>query len=397
VSWQTSKLSDVCEINIGRTPSRSDNSFWKDGTENWLSISDLSKNKEVSITKEKITVAAVKACNCKIVQPETVLLSFKLSVGKVGITKVQMYTNEAIAALPIKNETKLSKEFLIHALSNLDFSLGGDRAAKGFTLNKEKLKEIKIPLPPLLEQKRIAAILDKADELKRKREAAIAKLEQLAQSIFVEMFGDVATNNKGWKIERLGNVLDDLTDYHANGSYEVLRNNVELKDEPDYALMLRTTDLENKNFTDGVKYITEHAYNFLKKSQVYGGEIIINKIGSAGNVYLAPYFNKPVSLGMNSFLLRINQQAHSKFIYDALSTNYISANIRSKVQGAVTKTITKDAVRSIEIPLPPIELQHQYINVVNLLEMQKSKYEGYLSKLNQLFSSLQHQAFSGQL
>src|SRR3989338_3859931 len=89
----------------------------------------------------------------------------------------------------------------------------------------------------------------------------------------------------------LGELISLLTDYHANGGYETLRDNVQMSDTPDYALMVRTTDLQNGNYDNDVKYISEDAYNFLKKSQIFGGEIIINKIGSAGKPYLMPFLN----------------------------------------------------------------------------------------------------------
>ncbi|PIR13840.1 hypothetical protein COV49_00790, partial [Candidatus Falkowbacteria bacterium CG11_big_fil_rev_8_21_14_0_20_39_10] len=98
--------------------------------------------------------------------------------------------------------------------------------------------------------------------------------------------------------DHLGNLITILTDYHANGSYEILRGNVEILDTPDYALMIRTVDFEKDDFENDVKYVSEHAYNFLKKTKVFGGEIIINKIGNAGKVYLVPPLDKKISLGM---------------------------------------------------------------------------------------------------
>jgi len=267
----------------------------------------------------------------------------------------------------------------------------------GYDRHYKYLKRTEIVLPPLPEQIRIAAILDQADALRVKRREALAQLDTLTQAIFIEMFGDPATNLKNWTITALGEVIDELTDYHANGSYEILRNHVELLDTPNFALMLRTTDLENNNYVDGVKFITEHAYNFLKKSKVFGGEIIINKIGSAGKVYLAPDFNRPVSLGMNSFLLRIIKKANAQFIYRMLTTKYIEGVIHSKVRGAVTKTITKEAVRSIEIPLPPLDLQLEFARRIAALEKLRESHLTSLSEFDNLFATLQHRAFRGEL
>ena len=186
------------------------------------------------------------------------------------------------------------------------------------------------------------------------------------------MFGDPSKNKKGWDIYEIDEYLEFLTDYHSNGSYESLRDNVTLLDSPNYALMVRTTDLENNNFEKDVKYIDEHAYNYLEKSKVFGGEIIINKIGSAGKVYLMPFLNKPVSLAMNQFLLRFDQnKVNHIFLYNLLSTPYMEIKIKEKVRGAVTKTITKDAIRKINIIVPPIELQNQFADFVTKIDKLK--------------------------
>jgi type I restriction enzyme S subunit len=144
--------------------------------------------------------------------------------------------------------------------------------------------------------------------------------------------------------------IDILTDYHANGSYETLRDHVTLLDEKEYAYVVRTTDLETNNFTNDVKYFDKSAYDFLKKSKVFGGEIIINKIGSAGKVYLMPYLNKPVSLGMNQFLIRCKDGYKTNYIYAFLISKYGEKLIRQQVNGTVPMTITKEGVRNVLIP-----------------------------------------------
>lgn len=199
----------------------------------------------------------------------------------------------------------------------------------------------------------------------------ITLLEQLIKSLFTRMFGDIKTNDKNWEIKKFNEVISILTDYHANGSYKILKNNVELLDFKDYALMVRTTDLENNNFIQGVKYINEKAYNFLKKTKIFGGEIIINKIGSAGNVYLMPLLNRPVSLGMNQFMIRLKKEYNNIFYYKLLVTEYYANVIKNNVQGAVTKTITKDAIKNIDMIVPPIELQNKFAKRVEKIEKLK--------------------------
>jgi type I restriction enzyme, S subunit len=109
------------------------------------------------------------------------------------------------------------------------------------------------------------------------------------------------------KIVKLGDCLSVLTDYHANGSYEKLKANVTLLDQPNYAVMIRTTNFEQNDFRENLKYITQSAYEFLQKSKVFSGDILMNKIANAGSVYWMPDIQKPASLAMNLFLLRTKE------------------------------------------------------------------------------------------
>ena len=156
----------------------------------------------------------------------------------------------------------------------------------------------------------------------------------------------VKSNNFG----EFGSYIKTLTDYHANGSYEILNKNVKLLNHKDYAYMVRTVDLEHENYNKDVIYVDEHAYNFLKKTKIYGHEIIINKIGSAGKVYLMPELNRPVTLGMNQFMIRTNNKTNEEYIFSFLNCKYGRLLIERKISGAVPPSIDKEAVRSIKIP-----------------------------------------------
>lgn len=150
---------------------------------------------------------------------------------------------------------------------------------------------------------------------------------------------------------KLGELLTTLTDYHANGAYKKLKENVELLDEPNFAVMIRTTNFEQENFSSNLRYISEHAYEFLAKSKVHPNDIIMNKIANAGSSYLMPDLGGPVSLAMNLFLLRVDSsKVNPIYIYLYLKIN--EAYVKSFANGSVTKTITKDAVRNLDIDLP---------------------------------------------
>ncbi|NJO97722.1 MAG: hypothetical protein HC764_18425 [Pleurocapsa sp. CRU_1_2] len=227
---KTFLLSDICKIEIGRTPARANPLFWG-GEHPWLSISDMGKYRDIHTTKEGITDLGTETFNGRVVKPGTLLFSFKLSIGKIGIARVPLYTNEAIAALPIKDRLLACEEYLYYALQGLNFDTTTDRAVMGKTLNKKKLAQINIPLPPLEDQKRIAAILDKADAIRRKRKEAIALTEELLRSTFLDMFGEPVTNPQGWDVLKLGSQVDELkygtnakcSEFHKKEDILVLR------------------------------------------------------------------------------------------------------------------------------------------------------------------------------
>lgn len=163
---------------------------------------------------------------------------------------------------------------------------------------------------------------------------------------------------------KLGDYLTVLTDYHANGSYERLKENVTLLNDSDFAVMIRTTNFEKDDFNEDLKYISEHAYHYLKKSKVYPGDILMNKIATPGNVYRMPNLGRPVSLAMNLFLLRTDEtRLNQTYAYYWLKAN--EPYVKSFACGAATATITKKAVRDLEIHLPNIAAQQRISGVLS--------------------------------
>ncbi len=188
---------------------------------------------------------------------------------------------------------------------------------------------------------------------------------------------------------QISNLYETLTDFHANGSYETIARYFELLDEPDYAYMVRTTDLEKENYTESVKYVTKEAYEFLTKSKIFGGELLINKIGSPGRTYLMPNLNMPVSLGMNLFLLRLkgNKNISEEVAYLFFNTNIGKRIIERKINGTVPLTIDKEAIKSLYLPLFSKDFIEYLKSLIkqkeDLLKESKELYSLAVEKLNE--------------
>lgn len=292
---------------------------------------------------------------------------------------------------------EVSTKYLYHFLySNIHLLEEGFKGAGLKHVSKKHIENIKVPIPPLEEQERIAAILDKADALRCKREKATTLADDLLRSVFINMFGDPITNPKGFPMHKVGDYINYLADIGSNGANAVVAEKLVMSDEEDYALMVRTVNLSKNDFTGNVKFVSKEVYNFFKKSKIYGGEIIMNKIGSAGQFWIMPHLNRPVSLGLNQFVIRL-KDLDVDYLYYFLSTEFGKSNINNSIRGVATKSITKSAVRDLPLMLPPREMQEEFSKIVLSVKSINEKYCDYLDTSNTLFSSLTQRAFRGDL
>ena len=264
---------------------------------------------------------------------------------------------------------------------------------QGKSIDLKRWLTYTIPVFDKQEQAEIVSVLDRVSMQISNRHEQLELFEQLVKSRFIELFGDPLINEKGWTVSKLGEYMTLLTDFSSNGSYELLDSNVVMYDEPNYAIMVRTTDLESGNLSDGVKYIDRNAYELLAKSKIYGGELIMNKIGSAGKIYVMPKIDRPASLGRNAFMFRFDERLNMTYLYSLLTSDYGTAEIQQYVRGAVTKTITKESTRSIRIIVPPIALQEQFASFVEQTDKSKLAVQKALEELEILKKSLMQQYF----
>jgi type I restriction enzyme S subunit len=213
------------------------------------------------------------------------------------------------------------------------------------------------------------------------KEGKLKKQKQLTEITDDENLYQLPSN---WDWCRLGNVLEIISDYHSNGSYEVLKANVELLDTKDYAIILRTTNFSEKNYY-AYKYITESAYNFLSKSKLFPGDIIVNKIGDPGAAYYVDDRGQPMSLAMNLFQLRVLDM-DSKFLYLYLKSHY--DYVRSFAAGTSTQTITKDAINNLLFPLCSVSEQQRIVAKVDQFMTLCDQLKAGITSANQLQQKL---------
>lgn len=293
------------------------------------------------------------------------------------------------------DESIVSKEYMCYFMrSNAYYTklLGSVTGTTRKRISRKNLGNIELEIPPKEEQIDVVSQLECLINVINSRNKELQLFDNLIKARFVEMFGDPANNEKGFIKAPMGDYMTVLTDFSSNGSYKTLDSGVTMYDEPNYAWMVRTTDLESGDMT-AIKYIDEEAYELLAKSKIYGGEIIMNKIGSAGKIYLMPQIDMPASLGRNAFMFRYDERINVKFLYHLLTSEYGQREIQQYVRGAVTKTITKNDVRAVLIIVPSIELQNEFESFVEQVNKSKVKVQKALDETQKLFDSLMQQYF----
>lgn len=182
--WTESLVKDEFKLSMGKTPARNNPECWDNGTHKWVSISDMSSyTRYTGDTSEYITDYAIADSGIKAVPKDTIIMSFKLSIGRTAITSEDLYTNEAIMAFAGFDEKKFNIDFLHFLIANKNWLLGAKQAVKGQTLNKESIGNAKIIIPPIEAQEEFASIYNQADKSEFELRKSIEAIDQVIKSL----------------------------------------------------------------------------------------------------------------------------------------------------------------------------------------------------------------------
>ena len=305
----------------------------------------------------------------------TILVSINGTLGNVGV-----YDSEKIilgkSACYFNVKESVDKDFIYYIVSSPKFRQYLENNATGTTIKNISLKQMReytFSIPQIDEQKRISSVLRKIDEKIRNNRAINNNLEQQAVLIFKKWFIEFDNTSKNILETRFGFIPDSfkllkngelplvVTDYVANGSFASLKANVTLYQEPNYAYFIRNTDLKSGTF--GL-FVDEHSYNFLSKSTLYGGEIIISNVGDVGSVFLCPKLDKPMTLGNNIIMLRPEQENLQYYLYIWFKWLYGQSLIQGIKGGSAQPKFNKTDFKNLPIFLPPDDLLEQFHQIV---------------------------------
>jgi len=391
MKWQTAKLGDVCEIVSGATPKTAQKQYW-DGDIYWATPKDLSglNDKIIKRTQRKITATGLSSCAAKVLPKDSVLFSSRAPIGLVAVNDVEMATNQGFKSF-VPNANVLSSDYLYWWLKTNRVYLNGLGVGATFKeVSKSIVERVEIPLPPLAEQKRIAAILDKAAEIKAKREQAIAKLDELAESKFVEMFGNTITNEKRWDEITLA----DLVLGKPNNG--IFRKNDE------YGNGLPVVWVEELFRGESIDLNTSR--------QIEATRVEIERYGlSYGDLLFCRSSLKLEGIGYNNVYLGENNAALFEchlirvkpnldkvdpiFANFMLRTPASRENIKKNAKTVTMTTIDQDGLLRTKLFLPPIDLQKKFREIFSNIIQQKVLLSKGLQVDGCLAGSLQSQAF----
>lgn len=390
MSWPMVKLKDCCTVVGGATPKRNIPEYWDSKDVPWVTPKDISKlsNKVLNDAPEYISQLGFDKCATSLLPKGAVLLTSRAPIGNVAIAGRDMCTNQGFKSLVPSDQ--VDSTYLYYCMlwhSSMLEALGNGATFK--EVSKKIVEEFEIPLPPLDEQKRIAAILDKADAIRQKRKQAIALADEFLRSVFLEMFGDPVTNPKGWEVKELAEVassqLGKMLSKHAKegiNSKKYIRNaNVRWRE-------IDVSDLSEMDFTE----------KEINKFALLDGDLLVCEGGEVGRC--AIWTGQESDCYYQKALHRVRVKPDILTPYYLQEYFYWMARkggLLHSVSEVTFSHLTGERLKTLKVPLPPIKLQKQF----------EAIYGGYIETLgrlglaartdNDLFNALSQKAFSGQL
>ncbi|MEI6606901.1 MAG: restriction endonuclease subunit S [Verrucomicrobiota bacterium] len=383
-------LNEILSFRGGGTPRKDVPEYWSDEIP-WASVKDF-KSLDLAKTQDSISRKGLEASASNLIPAGHVIIPTRMALGKAAINSIDMAINQDLRALIPK--VPLDSRYLLHSMIGLADEIiryGSGATVKGIT--QENLGKLQIPLPPLAEQKRIAAILDAADALRAKRRETLAQLDALLQSTFLTLFGGPVTNPMGWPVRNLTSVIGDS---FRNGLSPSTRGKVAGR-------VLTLSAITSGEFAP--QFLKDAIFDRSpsENQQVTRNTFLIcrgNGNKSMVGIGVFPLADMPsVSFPDTMIACTIDR---SQVEPEYLQSTWSTAKVRKQIDAGARTTngtykVNQALLGSIEFPLPPLDVQQKFAAIVESIERQKTAQRGHLAELEALFAALQHRAFRGEL
>lgn len=376
------KLSDAFELQMGKTPDRNDASCWN-GAHKWVSIADITKaDKYITETKETISDTGVSKSGIKQVPKGTVIMSFKLSIGKTAITTENLYTNEAIMAFIDKGIYDIDTDYIYHLFASKDWSDGTNKAVLGLTLNKATLSQIEIEIPSITEQKQAVVVLDKVDELISLRKKQLQKLDDLIKSRFVEMFGDINSEETKWETKPLGELCTIVRGGSPRPIEQYLGGTIP------WIKIGDATEDDNIYLKNTKDFIVETGV--LKSRLIKAGSLIFANCGVSLGFARIVTFDGCIHDG---WLALENIDTKLDKVFLLYSLNSMTEHFRAIAPAGTQPNLNTAIMKAYRQIVPPLDLQKEYVSFCKQLNDNRMKTQHGLDKLEQMKQALMQKYF----
>ncbi|CAD5978392.1 Type-1 restriction enzyme EcoDI specificity protein [Planktothrix rubescens] len=320
--------------------------------------------------------------------------------ANVGMVFYHVGKFEAYQRTYVLNNIKCNSRYLFHHLSAYwkKFNLSKQFGSATNYIRMQNFLDYTIPLPPIASQRTIANILDKADEIIRKRKEAIALTEQLLKSTFLDMFGDPVINPKGWDVVTLEQVAEKEKGAIKCGPFG---SQLLISEFQDIGIPVYGIDNVQKNefIWAKPKFITREKYQQLRAFSIKLNDVLISRTGTVGRTCIAPP-NIPESIiGANLLKVSLDQnEMSSKYLSYALSySEFLIQEIKNMSPGATVPVFNTSNLKSLKLANPPMDLQIKFNLMINKIQEKIGKQKKSLQESENLFNSLLQKAFKGEL
>ena len=381
------RLEELFDLQMGKTPSRNNPKYWDSNDNKWISIADLSKcGKYIDNTKEYLSDKAVSESGISQIPANTVIMSFKLSIGKTAITSEPMYSNEAIMSFRDKHIAEILPDYFYYLILSKNWDVGTNKAVMGKTLNKATLSKVKVYIHDIEKQKEIADVLDKINNIISARQQELQKLDELVKARFVEMFGD-ESNPMDWPVVNVEEVADVQVGV-------VIKPAQYYTDSDNGVKTFRSLNIGQMYIkdTDWV-YFTHEGNEKNSKSILKENDLLIVRSGAPGTacVVTSEY------VGCNAVDIIIAHPDLEKVnpYYLALYTNlpHGKRQIDEGTGGAAQQHFNVGKYNKLQLMLPPLDKQNEFEKFLGQLDKSKLTIQKALDEAQLLFDSLMQQYF----
>ena len=381
------KLEDLFDLQMGKTPARNIPEYWNSADNKWISIGDLSKcGKYITNTKEYLSDTAVEESGISLIPENTVVMSFKLSIGKTAITSEPMYSNEAIMSFRDKHVVPILPDYLYYMFLAKDWDEGTNKAVMGKTLNKATLAKVTIDVHSSDEQKRIVDTLDKVASVITARQQQLSALDDLIKARFVEMFGD-ETNPYQWPMVNVEEV--------ASVSVGVVIKPAQYYTDAKHGVKaFRSLNIGEGAIKDSDwVYFSQEGNVKNSKSQLRENDLLIVRSGAPGTACVVPKTYE----GCNAIDIIIARPETNKvnphYLCTYTNLPHGKRQIEEGTGGAAQQHFNVGKYNKLQLMLPPFEQQNEFARFLAQIDKSKSVIQKSLDETQLLFDSLMQEYF----